>query len=149
MNQFQRAGFIGLGVMGEPICRNLARRRAARARLRHRFRAAGAPGRRRRDADAAQIMRQCDIVFLSLPSGEVVDRLAHADDGLLAHARAGQLIVDLSTSPWTRPAPCPGPSPPGRRFIDAPVARTAPRPRPARCRSWSAPIPSCSNGRAR
>ena len=43
MNQFQRAGFIGLGVMGEPICRNLARkRRAARARLRHRFRAAGA-----------------------------------------------------------------------------------------------------------
>ena len=25
MNQFQRAGFIGLGVMGEPICRNLAR----------------------------------------------------------------------------------------------------------------------------
>ena len=28
MNQFQRAGFIGLGVMGEPICRNLARKGA-------------------------------------------------------------------------------------------------------------------------
>ena len=127
MNQFQRAGFIGLGVMGEPICRNLARKgRAARARLRHRF----APlARLAADgvtaADAAQIMRQCDIVFLSLPSGEVVDRLAHADDGLLAHARAGQLIVDLSTSPWTRPAPCPGPSPPGRR--------------PSSTRRWRAP----------
>ena len=110
MNQFQRAGFIGLGVMGEPICRNLARKGALpvlgcdtdSAPL-ARLAADGVTA-----ADAAQIMRQCDIVFLSLPSGEVVDRLAHADDGLLAHARAGQLIVDLSTSPWTRPAPCPG-----------------------------------------
>ena len=151
MNQFQRAGFIGLGVMGEPICRNLARKGALpvlgcdtdSAPL-ARLAADGVTA-----ADAAQIMRQCDIVFLSLPSGEVVDRLAHADDGLLAHARAGQLIVDLSTSPWTRPAPCRAFAARQAAFIDAPVARTAPRPRPARCRSWSAPIPSCSNGRAR
>ena len=116
MNQFQRAGFIGLGVMGEPICRNLARKGALPVLgCDTDSRAAGAPADGVTAADAAQIMRQCDIVFLSLPSGEVVDRLAHADDGLLAHARAGQLIVDLSTSPWTRPAPCPGPSPPGRR----------------------------------
>ena len=93
-------------------------------------------------------MRQCDIVFLSLPSGEVVDRLAHADDGLLAHARAGQLIVDLSTSPWTRPAPCPGLRRQAGGLHRRAGGAHAPRPRPARCRSWSAPIPSCSNGRA-
>ena len=149
MNQFQRAGFIGLGVMGEPICRNLARKGALPVLG---CDTDSAPLARLADgvtaADAAQIMRQCDIVFLSLPSGEVVDRLAHADDGLLAHARAGQLIVDLSTSPWTTRALSGLRRQAGglhRRAGGAP----APRPRPARCRSWSAPIPSCSNGRAR
>lgn len=127
MNQFERAGFIGLGVMGEPICRNLARKGglpvlgcdtdpAPLARLAD----AGVAA-----AQAARIMQQCDIVFLSLPSGEVVDRLARADDGLLAHARPGQVIVDLSTSPVdsTR-ALSTAFAARQAAFIDAPVART-------------------------
>jgi len=126
---FSRVGFIGLGVMGEPICRNLAQKSglpvlgcdvqsAPLERLAaHQVRA----------ADSARIMSECDLVFLSLPSGEIVERLARGDGdgGLLAQARQGQIIVDLSTSPVdaTRRLSADFAAH-GAVFIDAPVART-------------------------
>ena len=66
-----------------------------------------------------------DVVFLSLPSGEVVSQLAHAPDGLLAVITAGQVVIDLSTSPvdTTRQLAQAFASR-GAVFIDAPVART-------------------------
>jgi 3-hydroxyisobutyrate dehydrogenase-like beta-hydroxyacid dehydrogenase len=70
-------------------------------------------------------MQTCDVVFLSLPSGEVVHSLAHQTGGLLEGARDGQVVVDLSTSPvdTTRTLAAAFAS---KRvtFIDAPVART-------------------------
>ncbi|MGE8637593.1 MAG: NAD(P)-dependent oxidoreductase [Achromobacter sp.] len=127
MAEFQRAGFIGLGVMGEPICRNLAAKGGLPL-----LGCDNDPGPLARlashgvaTASTAQIMRDCDVVFLSLPSGEVVAQLARAADGLLAHARAGQFIVDLSTSPVdvTRELAQEFEAK-GVTFIDAPVART-------------------------
>lgn len=126
--KLQHIGFIGLGVMGEPICRNLARKADARVSA---FDLDPAPLQRLAldrvvsAASAADIMAQCDVVFLSLPSGEVVAQLCREDGGLLSQARPGQIVVDLSTSPVdttraleqefaTRDA----------HFIDAPVART-------------------------
>lgn len=127
MAEFQRVGFIGLGVMGEPICRNLAVKSglpvlgcdtdsAPLLRLAPHGVTA---------ATSAQIMQQCEVVFLSLPSGEIVAQLSRAADGLLANARAGQLIVDLSTSPVdvTRELAREFEAK-GATFIDAPVART-------------------------
>ena len=66
-----------------------------------------------------------DIVFLSLPSGEVVAELVRGEAGLLAAARPGQIIVDLGTSPvdLTRQLAQDF----ARReasLVDAPVART-------------------------
>ena len=64
-------------------------------------------------------------MFLSLPSGEAVDELAHAADGLLAAIRAGQIVVDLSTSPVdTTRRLAQEFAVRGATFIDAPVART-------------------------
>lgn len=120
-------GFIGLGVMGEPICRNLARksgsaviafdREAARvARLaRDGVRAA---------ESAAELFGACDIVFLSLPSGAVVEELLLAD-AIVDRLRAGQVIIDLGTSPVDLSRSiarrCANK---GADFADAPVART-------------------------
>ncbi|QKH34366.1 NAD(P)-dependent oxidoreductase [Achromobacter pestifer] len=127
MAEFQRAGFIGLGVMGEPICRNLAVKGGLPV-----LGCDNDPAPLRRlashgvtEATAAQIMQDCDVVFLSLPSGEVVAQLARAAGGLLAGARAGQFIVDLSTSPVdvTRELAREFAAK-GATFIDAPVART-------------------------
>jgi 3-hydroxyisobutyrate dehydrogenase-like beta-hydroxyacid dehydrogenase len=74
---------------------------------------------------AGEVARASDIVFLSLPSGEVVEQLAHAADGLLANARPGQVVVDLSTSSVETTRRLAGEfAGRGVEFVDAPVART-------------------------
>ena len=121
-------GFIGLGVMGEPMCRNLARKtgRPVHAHdldtaVLQRLAADGVQSA----GSIAAVMKSADTVLLSLPSGEVVQQLAQQADGLLANARAGQIVIDLSTSPVdsTR-ALAKAFSDKGVTFIDAPVART-------------------------
>ena len=123
-----RIGFIGLGVMGEPMCRNLARKSGLPVIGLDR----DAAPMQRLAADAvasagsvAEVASACDVVFLSLPSGEIVDALSRQPEGLLAHARAGQVIVDLSTSDVTMTrALAQDFARRGAVFIDAPVART-------------------------
>jgi 3-hydroxyisobutyrate dehydrogenase-like beta-hydroxyacid dehydrogenase len=127
-NAFGPVGFIGLGVMGEPICRHLARKGgqplaghdpdpAPLARL--------AADGVRAAASVGEIARAAGLVFLSLPSGEVVESVCRAPDGLLANARAGQVVVDLGTSSvaGTRRLAADFAAR-GAAFVDAPVART-------------------------
>lgn len=128
MSSVNAIGFIGLGVMGEPMCRHLAAKSghpvtgfdldpAPLARLSsHGVRAA---------ASAAEAARGAEVVLLSLPSGEVVDALCRAPDGLLAVIEPGQVVVDLSTSPVaTTRALAEAFDARGAWFVDAPVART-------------------------
>ncbi|MEV4089105.1 NAD(P)-dependent oxidoreductase, partial [Nonomuraea fuscirosea] len=42
--------------------------------------------------------RDAELILLSLPDSKVVESVVLGDDGLLAHARKGQVIVDLSTA---------------------------------------------------
>lgn len=127
MHKFQHIGFIGLGVMGEPICRNLARKGGASVSA---FDLDQAPLQRLaaegvQSASSAEIMAQCEVVFLSLPSGEVVAQLCRQEGGLLAQVRPGQIIVDLSTSPVdTTRALAQEFAARQAHFLDAPVART-------------------------
>ncbi|CCD92084.1 putative 3-hydroxyisobutyrate dehydrogenase [Bradyrhizobium sp. ORS 375] len=44
------------------------------------------------------VVGAADIVILSLPTAEIVERVVAGADGILAHARAGVVIVDTSTS---------------------------------------------------
>ena len=125
---FQQIGFIGLGVMGEPMCRNLAVKSGARV-LAHDREAApmqrlAAHGVQARPT-AHEVVVGSEVVFLSLPSGEAVHALAHAPEGLLRAVRPGQTLIDLSTSPVdsTR-ALAAAFAERGAVFIDAPVART-------------------------
>ena len=127
MSNIKKIGFIGLGVMGEPMCRNLAMKQAISVLA---YDTQQAPLDRLNQSIVAaksvgQVMRDADLVFLSLPSGEVVAKVCEQADGLLENCRAGQIVVDLSTSPveLTREL--------YEKFklkgvllIDAPVART-------------------------
>jgi 3-hydroxyisobutyrate dehydrogenase-like beta-hydroxyacid dehydrogenase len=74
---------------------------------------------------SGQVMREADLVFLSLPSGEIVAKICDQADGLLENCRSGQIIIDLSTSPvaLTRELHAKFKTK-GVLFIDAPVART-------------------------
>jgi 3-hydroxyisobutyrate dehydrogenase-like beta-hydroxyacid dehydrogenase len=126
--KLQRIGFIGVGVMGEPICRNLALKSGlptiALDREREPLDRLAADGVNIAQS-VADVARGGDVVFMSLPSGEVVHALCHGPQGLLAAARPGQFIVDLSTSPVdTTRALAAAFAERGAVFMDAPVART-------------------------
>ena len=121
-------GFIGLGVMGEPMCRNVRTRGGYRVIAYDRDPAPmerlAAHGVERAES-AAALVHGSDIVFASLPSGRVLADLAHGQGGLLENARVGQISVDLGTSPvaLTRILAAAF-AERGVRYLDAPVART-------------------------
>jgi 3-hydroxyisobutyrate dehydrogenase len=128
MSQSDAIGFIGLGVMGEPICRNLLQKsgrpivafdlsQAPLARLRNEGATAA--------ASIADVVRAADVVFFCLPSGKHVRGLFEGEGGILAHARKGQIIIDLGTSPvgLTRELATKLEAK-GVSFADAPIART-------------------------
>lgn len=90
-------GFVGLGNMGGRITRRLVG--AGHAVLGidavpGRAEACGATAAR----SLAGIAEACEVILLSLPDSPVVEKVVEGPDGLLAHARAGQVIVDLSTA---------------------------------------------------
>lgn len=120
-------GFIGLGVMGEPMCRHLVQKSGSEVRIfdineQPLARIAALGGRR--VASLAEVA-EADIVFISLPSGAHLEKVCAGPGGLLEQARAGQVIVDLSTSPLKLTRDLAGRfAERGTLYADAPVART-------------------------
>jgi 3-hydroxyisobutyrate dehydrogenase-like beta-hydroxyacid dehydrogenase len=121
-------GFIGLGVMGEPMCRNLGRKSGSAVMAFDRDPAPLARLAAHGVATApsiAALAASCDVVFMALPSGKQVEAVATGPDGLMAKVRAGATIVDLGTSPvdLTRRLAAAF-AEKGVRYADAPIART-------------------------
>ena len=121
-------GFIGLGVMGEPICRNLSRKGDVDVLG---FDLDPAPLERLKDdgviaaSSVREVAERCDVVFLSLPGVTEVKNVCVGPGSLLLHLRSGSYVVDLSTTTvalamdmHSRFAAR------GIHFADAPVART-------------------------
>lgn len=121
-------GFIGLGVMGEPMCSNLARK-SGRSVVAF-DQASAALERLASDGVVAatsitDLGHQCTTVFMSLPDGQAVQQVCNGENGLIAALAPGSTLVDMSTSPveLTREL---GTACAVRQiaFADAPVART-------------------------
>jgi 3-hydroxyisobutyrate dehydrogenase len=127
MSQTSTIGFIGLGVMGEPICRNLVRKSGLGVIA---FDLVPEPVARLRADGAdiagsvAEVVSQSEIVFLCLPSAKHV-RSVFEGDGILKNSREGQVVVDLGTSSvkltrdFARQLQAKGAA-----WADAPIART-------------------------
>ena len=120
-------GFIGLGVMGEPICRNLVKKSGADVIV---FDLAPEPLARLRAEGAsvagsvAEIVNKGDIVFLCLPSAKHA-RAVFEGDGILKNVRKGQVIVDLGTSSVNQTRDFASQlQAKGAVWADAPIART-------------------------
>jgi 3-hydroxyisobutyrate dehydrogenase-like beta-hydroxyacid dehydrogenase len=121
-------GFIGLGVMGEPICRNLATRSGDKVLA---FDLEAGPLERLKGAgvEAAESVREiaerCNQVFLSLPGVAEVKTVCAGPGSLMLHMRAGSYIIDLSTVTVALARDLNSRfSARGVYFADAPVART-------------------------
>ena len=102
MKMLDCIGFIGVGVMGEPMCRNLTLKRNQRVlaydvdpEALNRLEADGVMA-----ADSpADLCAAANTILLSLPDGEQVRRVCLGEDGLLANLAEGQCVVDTGTSP--------------------------------------------------
>ena len=96
----QRFGFIGLGNMGRPMATRLIEAGHElsvydqRGEAVERLTGLGA----RAGASPAAVAAESEAVFLSLPDSRVVEAAVLGDDGILAGARSGLVVFDLSTS---------------------------------------------------
>jgi 3-hydroxyisobutyrate dehydrogenase-like beta-hydroxyacid dehydrogenase len=96
----KKLGFIGLGQMGGPMAANLAR--AGHDLTVFDLRPQAVADVVAEGAKAAvsveELVASVDVVFTSLPSQGVVERVFTEEGGILASARPGLIYVDLSTS---------------------------------------------------
>jgi 2-hydroxy-3-oxopropionate reductase len=122
---YDNLGFIGLGIMGRPMALNLrqagyplhvhARRAEALAPLL----AAGAIA----CASPAEVARQVDILFTMVADTADVEHIILGEQGVLAGARPGLVVVDMSTiSPAATRALAQRLGERGLEMLDAPVS---------------------------
>ena len=121
-------GFVGLGVMGGAMCRNVALKHSGEVIAFDMNPAAFAAlegTRARRAQTLAEVAQQADIVFLSLPGGQQVEQVCIGPQGLASVTSLPAVIVDLSTtSVAVARAVAERLASQGVAFADAPVART-------------------------
>jgi 3-hydroxyisobutyrate dehydrogenase len=124
-----RLGFIGLGVMGGRMCRNLVRRSGLPVVA---FDPVPSSAQAVADvggtivASAAEVM-VADIVFLCLPGEPQVRAVCLEPGGLVEHARTGQTIVDMTTATVEIDREVAAAlASRGADFADAPIARGVP-----------------------
>jgi 3-hydroxyisobutyrate dehydrogenase-like beta-hydroxyacid dehydrogenase len=125
MTDVPTLGFIGLGVMGGPMSRNVVRKHGAPVHV-----CDMNPSALQETVDAgavaagstAEVAKAAEVIFLSLPGGKQV---AAVCDEIAANGKGGTVVVDLSTTGVadaravaTKLAAA------GMTFADAPVART-------------------------
>lgn len=121
----KRIGFVGLGIMGKPMVRNLLKAGfsvtvydivadAVKALV-----AEGATGA----SSAKEVATDQDVVITMVPSGPIVRSLLNGDDGILAGVKAGTVIVDMSSvTPVESKEFAELAAAKGCAFLDAPVS---------------------------
>lgn len=118
-------GFIGLGIMGGPMAANLVKAGydVVGCNLTQppvdRLVAAGG----RAASGIAEVTRDADIVITMVPDSPDVEDAVLGDDGVLANAKPGLLLIDCSSiRPATSRAVAEAAVAQGVRVLDAPVS---------------------------
>lgn len=120
----KKVGFIGLGIMGRPMAKNLLRagvpvmvsdlNQTAVADLIQ----AGAES-----GSYAEIGSACDVIITILPNGSIVQSVLFGEDGVASTLSAGKLVCDMSSVTATESKTCYDKLKEiGVGFVDAPVS---------------------------
>jgi 3-hydroxyisobutyrate dehydrogenase-like beta-hydroxyacid dehydrogenase len=124
----QRIGFIGLGLMGHGMAKNLVAKGFPLTVLGHRNRApieALVKQGAKEAKSGAELAQVSDIVFLCVTGSPQVEETVYKAGGVLEGARAGLVVVDCSTSePDSTLRIARDFDAKGAAYVDAPLART-------------------------
>ncbi|MEW1656097.1 2-hydroxy-3-oxopropionate reductase [Streptomyces sp. NPDC093707] len=117
--------WIGLGIMGAPMAENLLKAGYAVTghtleadKLRRLTEAGGTAA-----ASIAEAVRDADVIITMVPASPQVEAIAYGPDGILANARSGALLIDMSSiTPQTSIDLAKKAAEKGVRVLDAPVS---------------------------
>ena len=121
----QVIGFIGLGIMGRPMAKNLLKagyplvvhnrsRASVDELVKEGAKAAGSP---------REVAGQCEVLITMLPNSPDVELVALGKDGIIEGARTGLILIDMSTiSPIVSQKVGGALAAKGVRMLDAPVS---------------------------
>ncbi len=128
MSEKLRIGFIGIGMMGHGMAKNLLAKGYPLTlkvnRNRERLVDLLDAGASEASTNAAVAMRS-DVVFICVSSSPQVESIVLGENGVLGSAREGLIVVDCSTAePDSTARIRDALAARGTRFIDAPLART-------------------------
>ena len=125
-------GFVGLGNMGEPMCRQLLDGGYtvwvydADPEAMERLKDTTA----RPASSLQELVANTEVILLSLPNSEVVEEVVLGEEGLIGALSSGQTVIDLSSSkPLRTRALAEKLTARGVRMLDAPVSGGVPRAR--------------------
>ncbi|WP_170336261.1 NAD(P)-dependent oxidoreductase [Ruegeria arenilitoris] len=94
-------GFIGVGLMGHGMAKNILQNGHSLVVMGHRNRQPVDDLVQRGATEvtsAKQMAEQCDIIHLCVSGSPQVEQLVRGDDGILASGKTGLIVVDCSTS---------------------------------------------------
>jgi 3-hydroxyisobutyrate dehydrogenase-like beta-hydroxyacid dehydrogenase len=121
-------GFIGTGLMGHGMAKNIVEKGHPLRVLAHRnrepiedliSRGAGEA------ASASDLAQSCDVIFVCVTGSPQVEAIVRGPDGIKAGARDGLIVVDTSTSdPTSTLTLADELAALGVRLVDAPLSRT-------------------------
>lgn len=121
-----KVGFIGVGNMGGPMCRNIIRNTNHEVVV---FDLDPAAVQRCAELGAstgtsvAEVAKTCDVVITSLPIPRIVEEVALGPDGITENAKPGTVYIDLSTNaPATARRLAEGARAKGLGMLEAPVS---------------------------
>ena len=118
-------GFIGIGIMGKPMARNLLKagyQLVAYNRTPGPMNELAAEGARSA-SNPREVAEQSDIIITMLPDSPQVLEVMTGEHGVLAGARANTLVIDMSTiSPVVTQQLAQEAQVQGVRMLDAPVS---------------------------
>ena len=120
----KKTGFIGLGIMGKPMATNLIKAGHQVVVYNGSGAADELKGEGAEGADSYKaVAEECSIVITCLPNSPQVEEVYRGDEGLLAGAGEGDLLIDMSTiSPLVTKELAREASERGVKMLDAPIS---------------------------
>ncbi|MEU7257271.1 2-hydroxy-3-oxopropionate reductase [Streptomyces rimosus] len=125
MSTLPKIAWIGLGIMGAPMAENLLKagypvtgHTLEPDKLDRLAAAGGTPA-----ASIAEAVAEADVIITMVPASPQVEAIAYGPDGILANARRGALLIDMSSiTPQTSIDLAAAAAGKGIRVLDAPVS---------------------------